>query len=99
MLTNRVLNSEEALEWGLVNQVVSADDLMATAQQLAEHLAAGPTAAYGVVKRLLLNSGDDSLESQMEHETRGIADSARTTDGREGIAALLAKRRPEFTGN
>jgi 2-(1,2-epoxy-1,2-dihydrophenyl)acetyl-CoA isomerase len=99
MLTNRVLNSAEALEWGLLNQVVPADELMSTAQQIAEHLAVGPTNAYGVVKRLLLNSGDDSLESQMEHETRGIADSARTADGQEGIAAFLAKRRPEFTGN
>jgi 2-(1,2-epoxy-1,2-dihydrophenyl)acetyl-CoA isomerase len=99
MLTNRVLNSADALEWGLVNQVVPADELMPTAEKLAKQLAAGPTNAFGVVKRLLANSAHDSLESQMEHETRGIADSARTDDGREGIAAFLEKRRPEFTGN
>ena len=66
---------------------------------LAGQLAAGPTNAFGVVKKLLLNSAYDSLESQMEHETRGIADCARTKDGQEGIAAFLEKRRPEFTGN
>ena len=99
MLTNRVLNSAEALEWGLVNQVVAAEDLMPSVEKLASQLASGPTSAFGVVKRLLLNSACDSLESQMEHETRGIADSVRTDDGREGIAAFLEKRRPEFTGN
>lgn len=99
MLTNRVLNSAEALDWGLLNQVVPADELMTTAEDLAAHLAAGPTQAYGIVKRLLVNSTYDSLESQMEHEARGIAASSRTEDGQEGISAFLAKRRPAFTGN
>jgi 2-(1,2-epoxy-1,2-dihydrophenyl)acetyl-CoA isomerase len=98
MLTNRVLNSTEALEWGLVNQVVPADELMSTAEDLVAHLASGPTRSYGLVKRLLLNSTYDSLESQMEHEARGIAASSRTADGQEGIAAFLEKRLPEFTG-
>lgn len=99
MLTNRVLNSELALEWGLVNQVVPLDELMPTAEQLAEQLASGPTFAYGVVKKLLVNSAYDSLESQMEHETRGIADCSRTADGQEGIAAFLEKRKPQFGGS
>jgi len=98
MLTNRVLNSELALEWGLINQVVPLDELMPAAEKLAGQLATGPTFAYGVVKKLLMNSAYDSLESQMEHETRGIADCARTTDGQEGIAAFLEKRRPKFEG-
>jgi len=73
--------------------------LMSTAEDLAQHLASGPTGSYGIVKRLLLNSAYDSLESQMEHEARGIAASSRTADGQEGIAAFLAKRRPAFSGN
>jgi 2-(1,2-epoxy-1,2-dihydrophenyl)acetyl-CoA isomerase len=99
MLTNRVLNSAEALDWGLVNQVVPADELMSVAEDLAAHLAAGPTESYAIVKRLLLSSATDSLESQMEHEARGIAASSKTADGQEGIAAFLAKRRPVFNGN
>ena len=98
MLTNRVLSAAEALDWGLVNQVVSAEELMPTAEKLAGTLAAGPTNSFAVTKRLLVNSAYDSLESQMEHETRGIADSARTADGREGIAAFLDKRKPSFKG-
>ncbi|MCB9617772.1 MAG: enoyl-CoA hydratase/isomerase family protein [Sandaracinus sp.] len=98
MMTNRVLNSELALEWGLVNQVVPADELESASEKLARQLATGPTESFGVVKRLLINSAYDSLESQMEHETRGIAASSRTTDGQEGIAAFLEKRKPSFTG-
>ncbi|MAG34351.1 MAG: enoyl-CoA hydratase [Deltaproteobacteria bacterium] len=99
MLTNRVLNSQEALEWGLLNQVVPAEELQAAAEKLAGRLAAGATSSFGVVKKLLVNSANDSLESQMELEARGIADSARTRDGKEGIAAFLEKRRPEFSGH
>ena len=98
MLTNRVLNSADALDWGIVNQVVPADELLSTAEDLVNHLASGPTESYAVVKRLLLNSAHDSLETQMELETRGIAASARTHDGQEGIAAFLEKRLPEFKG-
>ena len=98
MLTNRVLNSADALEWGIVNQVVPAEDLMQTVETLAGQLASGPTASFGVVKRLLLNSAYDNLERQMELEAQGIADSAQTDDGREGIAAFLEKRRPKFMG-
>ncbi len=99
MLTNRVLNSDDALEWGLVNQVVPAEELMATVDKVAGQLASGPTGAFAVVKRLLVNGAIDSLESQMEHEARGIAACSRTADGKEGIAAFLEKRRPKFSGN
>jgi 2-(1,2-epoxy-1,2-dihydrophenyl)acetyl-CoA isomerase len=98
MLTNRVLTAAEALEWGLVNQVVPADELMPAAEKLAKRLAEGPTHSFAITKKLLVNSAFDSLESQMEQETRGIAECSRTADGREGIAAFLEKRRPVFSG-
>jgi 2-(1,2-epoxy-1,2-dihydrophenyl)acetyl-CoA isomerase len=60
-------------------------------------LAEGPTLAFGRVKDLVLHS-DDSLESQMEKETRLIADSARTSDAQEGIHAFLEKRKASFSG-
>jgi 2-(1,2-epoxy-1,2-dihydrophenyl)acetyl-CoA isomerase len=98
MLTNRTLSAAEALEFGLVNRVVPAASLLAEAESLARQLAAGATEAFGAVKRLLLLSGSQSLESQMEWEARAIADAARTHDGAEGIAAFLAKRPPRFEG-
>lgn len=98
MLTNRVLNAQEALEWGVANQVVEDDQVLAAAQALARKLAAGPTLAYGCVKGLLNASFDNSLESQMELESRAIADMIGTEDGQEGLKAFLNKRKPAFKG-
>lgn len=98
MLTNRRLDAAEALEWGIVNQVVPDEDLMATTRVLARKLAAGPTLAYGAVKRLLNASFETALEAQMELEARAISEAVETEDGREGVSAFLAKRKPAFKG-
>lgn len=97
-LTNRVLSAEEALEIGLVTRVVPDAELSEAADELAGHLAAGPTAAFGRTKQLLYASFSETLETQMELETRGIAAASATADGREGIAAFLEKRAPRFRG-
>lgn len=96
MLTNRRLSAAEALEWGLVNQVVPAAEVLDTAVALAERLAEGGTLAFGAVKRMLHESFAGTLETQMETEARIIAEMARTRDGREGVKAFLEKRKPEF---
>ncbi|MDE0108004.1 MAG: enoyl-CoA hydratase-related protein [Bryobacterales bacterium] len=97
-LTNRVLSADEAVEWGLASRVVSDDDLVSEAEALAGSLAQGATWALGTAKSLLHGGFGESLETQMEMETRAIADSVRTHDGREGIRAFVEKRRPAFTG-
>jgi 2-(1,2-epoxy-1,2-dihydrophenyl)acetyl-CoA isomerase len=98
LLTDRTLSAQEALEWGLVNRVVPAQDLAAEARKLAEQLARGPTRAYGGIKKLLQMAPNDSLESQMERETRFIAETSASADGLEGVRAFVEKRRPNFTG-
>jgi len=98
MLTNRVLSAAEALDWGVVNRVVADDQVLDEAQQLAAKLAQGPTQAYGQVKALLDGSFNQSLESQMELEARGIAAMISGPDGQEGLHAFLEKRKPQFTG-
>lgn len=98
MLTNRVLAAAEALEWGLATRVVPDAELAAEAEKTARQLAAGPTRAFGAVKRLLLASATTTLETQMEHETREIVLTGRSADGQEGVAAFAAKRPPRFTG-
>lgn len=98
MLTNRLLSAQEALDWGILNQVVSADEFDDAVAKLAGSLATGPTRAFGRVKQLLTASFDNGLETQMELETRGISDMARSDDGQEGISAFLNKRKPDFKG-
>ena len=97
-LTNRVLTAQEALDWGLVNRVVPQADLEKEVGALAEQLANGPTRACGGVKKLLALSMSDSLESQMERESRQIAELARSPDGLEGVRAFVEKRKAAFVG-
>jgi len=97
-LTNRMFSAQEALQWGLVTRVVPDNELLAQARAIAVQLAAGPTRAYGVSKRLLHSGWAETLETQMENESQAIANSARTADAREGITAFLEKRPPKYKG-
>jgi 2-(1,2-epoxy-1,2-dihydrophenyl)acetyl-CoA isomerase len=99
MLTNRVLSAQEAVDLGIATRVVPADDLVAEADALVAQLATGPTRAYGAVKRLLLASSTNPLETQMELEARSISAMGATADGREGVTAFVEKRPPTFTGH
>jgi 2-(1,2-epoxy-1,2-dihydrophenyl)acetyl-CoA isomerase len=98
VLLNPVLSAQQALEWGLINRVVADDLVLPAALETAQQLAKGPTRSFGAAKRLILSGATESLESQMERESRAIAAMVGSADGREGIAAFLGKRTPEFTG-
>jgi 2-(1,2-epoxy-1,2-dihydrophenyl)acetyl-CoA isomerase len=96
LLLNRVLNADEALSWGLVNQVVEDAELHTQAQALAAKLAAGPTESFGATKRLL-DASSPGLEAQMALEGRTIAAMSTHPHGREGIAAFIDKRPPHYS--
>lgn len=98
MLTNRTLTAEEARDWGIVNRVVPAEDLMPEARKLAAGFAKGPTKAFGGVKRLLETAFSESFETQLDKETRSIAAMMRTRDAPHGIESFLAKKTPEYRG-
>lgn len=98
VLTNRVLTAAEAEDWGLVNRVVSDDDVDGEAEALATSLAEGPTRTFGLAKRVVLAGAVSSLEEAMERESTSIAAATRTADADEGIAAFFEKRRPSFRG-
>ncbi|MCB1631179.1 MAG: enoyl-CoA hydratase/isomerase family protein [Pseudomonadales bacterium] len=98
ILSNRRLAAEEALEWGIVTQVVEDTELPEAATALATRIASGPTRAFGAVKRMLAASYHSTLETQMDLEGSEIAAASVTADGREGVSAFLAKRAAVFTG-
>jgi 2-(1,2-epoxy-1,2-dihydrophenyl)acetyl-CoA isomerase len=99
ILLNPVYTAEEAKSFGMVTEVVADDALMARAQTLAKQFASGPTAAYGETKRLLVDSFSNSLETQMELETRAIAGLAcYSKDAKEGFKAFTEKRKASFEG-
>ncbi|MET9489061.1 enoyl-CoA hydratase-related protein [Nocardia sp. NPDC006630] len=96
MLTNRVLSAAEALDWGLLHQVVPDADLADTVEQLAQQFAQGPKGSNANVKKLLLVSSQHTLEEQLATEANFITHAAESADGAEGIAAFLGKRSPKF---
>jgi 2-(1,2-epoxy-1,2-dihydrophenyl)acetyl-CoA isomerase len=93
---DRRIEAQEALRLGLVHQVVPDAELMNTAREVAERLAAGPAYAFARAKALLNTSLLDRLEGQLERERLGVGDCAGTADFREGLAAFLEKRQPRF---
>jgi 2-(1,2-epoxy-1,2-dihydrophenyl)acetyl-CoA isomerase len=92
------VSAEDALAWGLVNEVVPADDLPKTATALGRRLAAGPTTAISLIKRLLDGSDSLTFEQAVEEEARAQHVAYTTRDMAEGIKAFLERREPGFTG-
>jgi 2-(1,2-epoxy-1,2-dihydrophenyl)acetyl-CoA isomerase len=98
MASNRRLNAAEALEWGLVSEVVETDALQARAAEYAATFAAGPTRAIGMTKRLFDHAETATLEDQLELEAQLQSVATQTDDFREGVTAFVEKRPPSFTG-
>jgi 2-(1,2-epoxy-1,2-dihydrophenyl)acetyl-CoA isomerase len=97
MLTNRTLSAQDAAQWGLVTEVVPDDQLAAKADALADQMVATSRQSNGAVKALLLTTFKNGIEDQMELEGRLIAERANSADGREGVDAFMAKRKPDFS--
>ena len=98
LCSGRRLTAGEAHAWGIVSEVVEAEALPARAADLAAALAALPTRAIGMTKRLLDRAPDVTLDEQLEWEAQLQAAATRSQDFREGVAAFLEKRQPQFEG-
>jgi 2-(1,2-epoxy-1,2-dihydrophenyl)acetyl-CoA isomerase len=96
MLTNRRVGADEAARIGLVSQVVPDEELDAHVDAVATALAAGAAPAQAAVRRLLRTSATATFDEQLALEAESIARLAASPEGREGVAAFLAKRPPDF---
>lgn len=97
-LTGDRVKPEQALEWGLVNQVVEPDELLDAAHALADRVAKNPPHSVRMAKRLLRESQHQSLESVLELSAAMQAIAHHTEDHTEALGAFLDKRSPEFEG-
>jgi 2-(1,2-epoxy-1,2-dihydrophenyl)acetyl-CoA isomerase len=98
VLLGEVLDSSQAQQCGLVDKVVADDRLQDEALALAQQLSRGPTVAYGEIKRLFLLAGAAQLEARLEDEAHTLARVSATADAKEGIAAMVERRKPAFLG-
>ena len=99
LVSGRKLTATEAHAWGLVAEVVEAGALADRAAEVAAHLAALPTRGIGMTKRLIEHALNATLEDQLEREAQLQTAATQTDDFREGVAAFLEKRPPQFRGS
>jgi 2-(1,2-epoxy-1,2-dihydrophenyl)acetyl-CoA isomerase len=94
----RTVSAEEALALGLVTKVVQRDAFGAAVTELATTLAAGPTLAYGSIRRAVAFSAGTDLGSALAHEAELMALTGQTADHQTAVDAFLAKEKPIFVG-
>jgi 2-(1,2-epoxy-1,2-dihydrophenyl)acetyl-CoA isomerase len=98
VFTARFVEAPEALALGLVNYVVSDGELMSKTAELAADLAAGPTFAFGMAKKLFHMASGPSYEDFLDYEAFVQPQLDQTEDHHEGVAAFKEKRKPNFVG-
>jgi 2-(1,2-epoxy-1,2-dihydrophenyl)acetyl-CoA isomerase len=98
LCSGKRLTAADAHAWGFVTEVIETDKLAARAASVAAELAALPTRAIGMTKRLLDRAAASTLEEQLELEAQLQAAAAESDDFAEGIAAFLEKLEPLFSG-
>lgn len=92
------VTSEELDRLGVINRLVDGDQVLSVARQLAGRLAAGPTRALGLTKRMYRNSINRDMETVFEEERSATALISTTEDRQEGVRSLLENRPPNFSG-
>ncbi len=95
---NDMLSAEEAQQAGLINRVVSGPKLLPTAQEMAQHLASGPSFAFGQTKFLFNRAFMNDLPSHLAEESRSLGLCVGTQDHSGALEAFLGKRPPQFSG-
>ena len=97
-LLNPIVDAKTALEIGLVTRLVPDGALLDEGLALARDLARGPTRALAATKRLLWTGLGAAVEQCLSDEARTVSELSGTADAREGLAAVIERRAPQFTG-
>ncbi|MEM7661604.1 MAG: enoyl-CoA hydratase/isomerase [Pseudomonadota bacterium] len=92
------IKAPQALDWGLVNEVTTDNELLQVANEKAKKLASGPTQALSMIRDLIWDSADRNFQDQIHAERIAQRTAGRTDDFREGVLAFLEKRDANFTG-
>ena len=96
--SGKIINAKEALELGIISDLVTPSKLMNTSLEMAQSFAAGPPTAIRLAKRALYRSMESTLREALEFETYAQNICSETQDAKEGISAFVEKRDPQFTG-
>ena len=97
-LTAEPLPAEKAAEWGLIWKAVDDEALDAEVDRLAQSFAAAPTLGLAAIKKMIRESWSHSLDEELDLQRDAMRRLGMTEDYREGVAAFMAKRKPEFRG-
>jgi len=89
----------QALDWGLINWVVSESELDKTTAELTDRLANGPTIAFARIKQLFNKSWHKRLDDQLQDEMHAFTECCISQDFRRGVEAFMQKKTPAFEGN
>jgi 2-(1,2-epoxy-1,2-dihydrophenyl)acetyl-CoA isomerase len=92
------LSAEKAEAWGLIWKAIPDEDFVAETQAMARHFASAPTKGLAFTKQALYASPHNSLQQQLTLECGMMSELGRSDDYREGVAAFMEKRAPQFKG-
>jgi len=98
ILTNQRVAAEDAERFGLVTQVVDDADLAFEGKRMVDRFVAFPSAAIGAARGLLMAGATSTLRDHLDREAATIAVAGSHAEAREGVAAFLARRKPDFEG-
>jgi 2-(1,2-epoxy-1,2-dihydrophenyl)acetyl-CoA isomerase len=92
------VSAQQALQWGMVNQVVPAEELDPAVQKVADYYKTAPTRAISLMKKMLDKSYTSTLDEMLDYEAYCQEIASNSDDYKEGVKAFNEKRKPEFKG-